>query len=80
MATQTAKAPVFGSEADAAWGYRFGVDGLMSFEEACGHLGNPSRAHMERLVADRKIRKGRDGARVVFCRRSVAEHASGREL
>lgn len=56
------------------WGFAFGVDGLMNLEEARQHLGNMSRKTVDRLAEACHIRRGKVGARVVFCRRSVVEY------
>ncbi|MDB5344334.1 MAG: DNA-binding protein [Schlesneria sp.] len=69
------------SAADKSWGYVFGVDGLMSCEQATAFLGDLSRSSMERLVEGGKIRQGRPKPRgfLKFCRRSVREYAQSLE-
>ncbi len=64
---------------DAKWGYKFGADGLMSGEEAETFLGGISRRTLYRMVDAGKIRKGRLTGKIVLCRRSVVQYASGRE-
>lgn len=80
VAERKASGPVYGSAADDHWGYKFGIDGLWELEEASKFLGNASRSTMDRLTTERKIRKGRHGSRVVFCVRSIRDHASTLEI
>lgn len=70
------------SPADDHFGYPFGVDGLMSIEEACDFLGKISRDTLGRLVAEGSIRKGHFPKRnkAVVCRRSVTEYAKSTEI
>jgi hypothetical protein len=67
--------------ADARWGYPFGIDGLLSFERTVEFLGEISRAGLERLVEESKVRKGRmkAGGAVKFCARSVRSCACSLE-
>jgi hypothetical protein len=65
--------------ADAEWGFRFGVDGLMSVPDACRHLGI-SHDTLERRVADGKLRKGKHpNGRNAICVRSMEVYKSGME-
>lgn len=66
------------SPSSKQWGYDYGVDGLMSAEEAGRWLGGRSRASLYRLSDEGKIRKGKDG-KIYFCRRSVVEYAKSIE-
>jgi hypothetical protein len=66
------------SPATKQWGYDFGVDGLLSAEEASEFLGKMSRASLYRLVEQGKIRKGRVN-KIYFCKRSVIEFAKSIE-
>ena len=63
------------SPADKAWGYEFGIDGLMSLDQVREFLGGMSRSAIERHVYSGELRKGRKG-RVYFCKRSVIAFAS----
>lgn len=79
MATATAATTTeLLSEADKRFGYRFGVDGVMGFDEACTFMGNISRDTLYRRIADELIRKGRHpkNGRSVVCRRSVTSYVS----
>lgn len=64
------------TKADRHHGYRFGVDGLVSVDDACKFLGNISRDTLDRRANAGHIRKGRNGRRVVICKRSLANYAS----
>ncbi len=66
--------------ADRRFGYRFGCDGVIGLEEALKMLGNPSRTTIDRRCDELKIRKGRDGQRVVFCIRSINEYIASLEV
>jgi hypothetical protein len=73
------KPKIFGSAADDAWGYKFGVDGLLSVDEAAKFLSVSGRT-LDRLAVARKIRKGRFPSNVrAFCKRSVQEFAQSLE-
>jgi hypothetical protein len=67
------------TDADRRAGYRFGCDGLLDFEAASKLLGGASISTIERRIADGKIRAGREGRRVVICRRSLTEYIAGLE-
>lgn len=66
--------------ADEKWGYQFGVDGLLSAEDACNFLGGCHRHTLDNYAADGKIRKGKSGNRIVICRRSLEEYVSNIEV
>ena len=70
--------------ADAKFGYRFGIDGLVSLEEACRFLGGINRDTLNKYAAQGLIRKGKRSGlrygRVVICKRSLEEYASSLEL
>ena len=70
------------SVADQHFGFTFGVDGLMSYEQACEFLGGISVSTLKRLLEDGPIRRGRHphGRRVVVCRRSVMNYIADMEL
>lgn len=74
------RSSIFGNEADAAWGYRFGCDGLMNAEQAAAFLAISERK-LDEHVASKHIRKGRmPGSRLRhFCKRSVVEFAQSIE-
>jgi hypothetical protein len=76
---QAIKGKIFGSAADEHWGYRFGIDGLMSVDDAAEHLAVSGRT-LDRLTVQQKIRKGRypSGVRA-FCKRSVTDFAQSLE-
>ncbi len=66
--------------ADEKWGYRFGVDGVVSQAEASKLLANASVSTLERRAADDLIRDGKDGERrVVYCRRSLMNYIASLE-
>ena len=69
-----------GSAADRKWGYEFGVDGLMSTDEAQAWLGGISRRTLGRIMSEGSIRRGVGRGKVVLCRRSVIEYAKSLEL
>ena len=66
------------SAADKKWGWSFGCDGLMSFEQAQEYLGGMSRSSIDRHAEAGRIRKGRSG-KIYFCKRSVIEFAKSLE-
>ena len=67
------------SAADEQWGYKFGVDGLMSSKEACHYLGDVSRQTLHRYWSKGFIRKGNQPGRAKFCRRSILNYAQSIE-
>lgn len=67
------------SAADRKFGYRFGVDGIVNLDDALKMLAGCSRATLDRRCEEQKIRKGRDGNRVVFCVRSLKDHIASLE-
>ena len=76
--TSSVAEPDLISLADERFGYRFGCDGLMTVGEAARFLGM-SRWTLARRIDEGRIRRGRDGRRVVICRRSVADYVAGLE-
>lgn len=74
-----AEAPVERTTANREWGYRFGVDGVAKQSEARELLGGMSIRTLERRCADGLIRDGKDGKRVVYCRRSVMDYLASLE-
>jgi len=75
----TKRPAVYGSDADESHGYKFGVDGLLTPEDAGKYLAVSGR-QLDRLAADGKIRKGLmpSGVRR-FCKRSVENFAQSLE-
>lgn len=71
--------PIYGNAADKAWGYIFGVDGLMDPEEAGEFLAVSGR-QLDRFATSGWIRKGLmpSGVRR-FCRKSIVDFARTRE-
>jgi hypothetical protein len=67
------------NEADAKWGYRFGIDGVVSIEQAQSALANASRNSINRRIADGLLRTGKDVGRVVICKRSLTNYIAGLE-
>ena len=78
----TVQGPLQG--ADREFGYRFGVDGLMSLGEACEFLGGIDVQTLNRRVGEGLIRKGKSNGgrygRILVCRRSVNEYIAGLEV
>ena len=67
---------------DDDYGYPFGVDGLMSRDEACQFLGGICINTLEKLAVTGKVRKGKvpGGRKVFYCRRSVRDFAHRTEV
>jgi len=61
--------------ADAEWGYRFGIDGVVTMREACELLAL-SHDTIKRRAAEGRLRLGNDGGRIKVCRRSIADYLS----
>ncbi len=59
------------SPADRKWGYRFGVDGIVSCNDAREMLGGLSRSVLDKRAAQGLVRRGKEGGRTVFCIRSL---------
>lgn len=59
--------------ADQEWGFRFGVDGVLSVREVLKHL-SIGRTKLYELFDERKLRRGHIGKKVVVCRRSIQEY------
>lgn len=59
--------------ADKQWGFKFGVDGLLTIEQTQTFLGVSQRT-VYRLINDRSLRRGYVRKKPVICRRSVAEY------
>ncbi len=70
------------TEADDAFGYEFGCDGLANRQQACEMLGSVSVDVLEDLCREGKVRKGKmPGKRVVgICRRSLRNYIRTMEL
>ncbi|TWU12880.1 hypothetical protein CA54_17060 [Symmachiella macrocystis] len=68
--------------ADKEWGYRFGVNGLMSVDEACAFLGGIHGETLKRKSNDGLVRRGRhpNGRTLAYCRRSVIEYIAQMEV
>jgi hypothetical protein len=60
--------------ADRKWGYRFGVDGIVTAKKAQEMLGNLSRSVLDKRAVSGVIRRGKEGGRTVFCTRSIREY------
>lgn len=60
---------------DSEWGYTFGCDGVMRQPNAEKFL-DCSHDTLERMVAKRMIRKGKDprNNRPVYCKRSIDDY------
>lgn len=65
--------------ADDAYGYTFGVDGVVSRETA-QQLLDCHHATLYRLCKKGLIRRGRLGKRARFCRRSITEYMRSLEV
>ena len=65
--------------ADLQFGYEFGCDGVADVAETRELLGNASVWTLNRRVEAGAIRKGKDGCRMVFCRRSIRDHIATME-
>lgn len=61
------------SPSDVDWGYRFGIDGVMSMGTAC-ELLDVSRETVRRRAGEGRLRMGHDGGRVKICRRSLLDY------
>lgn len=59
--------------ADRHFGYRFAVDGVCDLAET-QELTSLSKTKLYDLSRERKIRRGKIGKKVVFCRRSIMEY------
>jgi excisionase family DNA binding protein len=59
--------------ADKTWGFLFGVDGLLTLDQAQGFLGVSQRT-VYRLLDDGVLRRGKVRGKVVICKRSVLEY------
>ena len=71
----------FEHPADADHGYRLGIEGFMSVEEACSFLGGVSLNTLDKLFRERRIRKTQiSGRRIGVCRRSILDHAARNEM
>lgn len=66
-------------KADDYWSYSFGADGVLTPEAAVEMLGGCCERTLQRRVAERKIRRGKDGSRVLYCRRSVMDYLASLE-
>lgn len=71
------------SKSERTWGYRFGVDGLMTFQEVMKHLAIGRTAVFE-LIEKQEIRKGRPKGesqqrRYRICKRSVLDYCASLE-
>lgn len=67
------------SDAASQWGYDFGVDGVLAPEDASQLMGKCCERTLQRRVIDGKIRRGKEGARVVYCKRSVMDYLASLE-
>lgn len=65
--------------ADKQYGYRFGCDGLIGFDEARELLGGVCRKTLYRRIEEGLIRKGNIKKKSVICRRSLVEYISSLE-
>lgn len=70
------------SPADRLWGWVFGTYELWDIDKVCQFLGDCSRKTIERLRGENKLRFGRtaeSGGAVLYCSRSVVQHARSLE-
>lgn len=67
------------SGSDRTWGFRFGIDGTASVEEAMG-LMSVKKTKFYELVKARKIRCGKMERKTVVCRRSILEYLGSIEV
>lgn len=69
--------------ADAQFGYRFGCDGVVDYEDAYKLLGVHSRPTVNKFADQGLIRRGRhtgsSNAKVIFCRRSILDYLANLE-
>ncbi len=69
------------SPADRAHGgKKFGCSGVVNLETAIEMMGNVSRQTIDRRVIEGKIRKGKEGGRLVFCRQSIIDYLRSIEV
>jgi hypothetical protein len=61
------------SGADKSWGFRFGVDGVVSVRDAIRHL-SIGRTKLYELFDAGLLRRGHVGTKVVICKRSMSEY------
>lgn len=66
-------------DAASQWGYDFGIDGVLSPDAASALMANCCERTLQRRVIDGKIRRGKEGARVVYCKRSVMSYIASLE-
>ena len=66
-------------EADRRWGFHFAIDGVLRNEEAQQLLGGCSVRTLQRHAEDGKIRRGKSGATVLYCRRSIMRYLASLE-
>lgn len=64
--------------ANREYGYPFGVDGIMSVEQAMAFLAC-SKSTIYRLIEAGKLRHGRMGPAARICRRSITDYLDGIE-
>lgn len=64
--------------ANRAYGYPFGVDGVLTVPQAMEFLAC-SKSTLYRLMRSGKLRRGKIGPVVRICRRSIANYLDGIE-
>lgn len=67
------------TESDRKWGYRFGVEGIVSLEEAAAMLAGCSTRTVERRIEQGLIRPGKHGGRLVICKQSLLDYIASLE-
>ena len=71
------------SPADMKWGYEFGCDGTLDYNDAFDRLGVRSKDTVRKLAREGLIRKGQHAgaanSKAMFCKRSVVEYVRSRE-
>lgn len=66
--------------ADKDWGYTFGCNGTYNELQVRALMGNAGSSTVDRRVAARLIRKGKEVGRSVYCKRSVDEYIASLEM
>lgn len=65
--------------ANRQWGFPFAVDGVLGTDEAQALMGGCSERTLNRHVIAGKIRRGKDGKRAIYCKRSIMVYLQGLE-
>lgn len=67
------------TEADRKHGYRFGCDGIVNMKQAAEMLGGVNERTVVRRIDAGVFRVGREGGRVVICKRSILDYIASLE-